>query len=388
MKLLLLTGLLLAMVFAANATRIEFGKNKIIDKPVYEDLYIAGADITINAPVHGDLIIAGGTITINDTVTNDILVAGGRVTFNGYVGDDIRCAGGNLMVMNNVAGDLVITGGTITIKKGITLGGLMASGGEITMNGSVAGPVSTMAGTLLLNGTAQKNIDCKGGKITINGTVQGPAVLAATDEIVIGNSAAFEKGVRYWSRNKRVDFKQSVKAGEAVYDPSLRMQHNRWYYLGFASVVGLIWYVGMVFLMIALVQYLFGNSMKKAADTAYNKALRSLGYGVLYWIGVPFAAAVACLTVIGVPLGVIVLLAYIVLLLLSTVITSVLGANWLNNRSATNWRYWRIVFVSLGIFIVLKILSFTPFLGWLILIVLTCIAFGALLQNINWRRVH
>jgi hypothetical protein len=386
MKHVIMLCLLLGIMYSVQATRIEWGKNPVINKPVYEDLYIAGGDIIINAPVYGDLIIAGGTITINDTVYNDILVAGGTVSFNGYAGDDIRCAGGKLNILKNVAGDVVATGGTIVIDKGATIGSLISAGGEVTLDGSVTGMVKNASGKLLLNGNVMKDIDCRGGNITINGTIHGHSVIAASDEIIIGDAAGFGNGVRYWVPGRRIDFKQSVKGGQVVYDPSLRMDSKQWYYLGFASFLGLLWYVGMALLMIMIVQYLFSATMKKAGQTAFDKALKSLGYGLLFLIAVPIAAVVAFITIIGVPIGIILLFSYVVLALLGTVIISVVAANWLNNRSNTNWRYWRMVFVALGIFIVFKILSGIPYLGWFIMGLLVCIAFGAILQNVNWRQ--
>jgi cell division protein FtsW (lipid II flippase) len=74
------------------------------------------------------------------------------------------------------------------------------------------------------------------------------------------------------------------------------------------------------------------------------------------------------------------------LLLLSTVITSVVAAHWLNNRFNYQWKYWKFVFAALGIFIVLKLITLLPFLGWLIALLTVCMAFGAILQNINWKR--
>jgi hypothetical protein len=291
-----------------------------------------------------------------------------------------------LKILKNVAGDVVAAGGEISFGKDVTIGNLIVSGGTITVDGIVNGTVKSVAGKLVLSGLVKKGIDCKGGTIIIDGTIQGPALLAANDRISIGSAASFSSGVRYWAPDKQTDFRQSVSAGQAIYDPSLRMDSDRWYYLGFASAVGVIWYLGMAFLMIMIIQYLFSATMKKAANTVYDKAWRSAGYGLLYWIGVPVAAAVACVTVIGVPVGLLLLFGYIVLLLLATTITSVVAAHWLNNRSASNFNYWRMVFVSLGVFVVLKILSFTPFLGWFILLALVCIAFGAIIQNINWRK--
>lgn len=390
MKYVVMLAVLLGAMYQAQAIRIESGKNPVINKPVYEDLYIAGGEILINAPVYGDLIITGGTVTINDSVTNDILVAGGTVSFNGYAGDDIRCAGGKLIILKSVAGDVVAAGGNIVIERNATVGSLVLAGGEITIDGRVAGSVKTASGKLLLNGNVMKDIDCRGGVITINGTVQGRAVIAASDKIVIGDNAVFNNAVRYWTPRatggKNVDFKQSVKQGQPVYDPSLQMGYSRWYYFGFSSVLGLLWYVGTVLLMIMIIQYLFSNTLKKAGQTAFDKTWKSLGNGLLFWIAVPVAAVIACITIIGLPVGIILMFSYIALALLATTIASVVAANWLNNRAGSNWQYWRMVFVALGIFILFKIVTFTPFLGWLILVALVCIAFGSILLNVNWRR--
>jgi hypothetical protein len=44
------------------------------------------------------------------------------------------------------------------------------------------------------------------------------------------------------------------------------------------------------------------------------------------------------------------------------------------------------VFAAFGVFVVLKLLTFTPFLGWFIYAVPACICFGAIILNIKWRR--
>lgn len=367
------------------AAQFRFNRTVTIDKPVYEDLYIAGGNVIVNAPVHGDLVAAGGTVQINDTVTNDILMAGGNVIFNGYAGDDIRCAGGDIKLLKNVSGDVVVTGGSVSIAAGSSIGNLMASGGEVVIDGNVTGFIKSMTGRLVLNGIAMKDIDCRGGTIIINGEVQGTAIIAATDEIIIGANAAFDNKVRYWSPGK-TDFGSSVNNGTAVYDSSLRVNYDRWYYLGFASVLGLLWYIAMVFLVIAVVQYLFSATMKKAGTIAYDSALKSLGFGILFWIGVPVAAAILLISMIGFPLGLILIMGYVMLLLLASAIAAVVIANWLNTRSLANWSYWRMVLAALGIFVVLKILLATPFLGWLLLLVIVCISFGAILLSINWRK--
>lgn len=374
------------LTIQAFSFRLEYGNNVVITQPVYEDLYISAGSVTINAPVFGDLICTGGTVNINDSVSDDIIVAGGTVTFNGYVGDDIRCAGGRLYIQKNIGGDLVIAGGQVTVNRDVVIGGgLLMGGGEITFNGTVSKSVKAGFGSLVFNGRAEKDIDVRGGNLQMNGTVMGPAIIAA-NKITIGNDASFNNNVRYWNDKGSVDFRQSIKNGKAVYDPSLKIETGRWYYLGGLSVLGLLWYIGMALLMIAIIQYLFNDTMQKAGDTVFNKTLRSSGFGLLFFVAVPIAAIIAFITIIGVPVGLLLLFNYIVLILLATVITSLVASHWINNRFNYHWGFLKLVFSALGIFMILKLISLMPFLGWLIVLLAICTAFGAILQNINWKR--
>ncbi len=382
-----LLGVILVMAILPVSAQMHWGRSVIIKEPVWKDLYIAGGNILIEAPVHGDLVVAGGTVRLADSVSGDVLVAGGQVIFDGPVGDDIRCAGGEIYILKPVTGDVVVTGGTINIERGATVGNIMAAGGDIALNGKVAGTVQSTSGLIVINGSVAEGIDCRAENIQINGVIGGAAILASGNRIIIGNQAVFRNTVRYWAgTNRDVDFKRSLKGGEAVFDPSLRIQLSRWYFLGFSTIAGLVWYIGMVLLMIMIVQYLFATTMKRAGNAAWSTPLKAMGYGIVFWIGVPVASLIAFVSVIGVPVGIILIGSYLLCVLLATVIASIVGANWLNGRSTGNWGYWRLVFTALLTFIVLKILSFSPFLGWLLLIVSVCLATGAVLININWRK--
>lgn len=381
--------LILTMQFSSvQAYRIEWGRTVTITAPVHEDLYIAGGTITINAPVYGDVIIAGGTITINDTISNDLLLAGGNVTINGYVADDIRCAGGELHILQHIGGDLVITGGTVEIAKDVIISsGLVTGGGTVVMNGIVNGDVRAAAGSFTFNGIANKNFDCRADKLILNGSVAGNSILAAR-EIIIQPNASFNNSIRYWNKEGKLNFRQSIKNGNAVFDPSLKMTSKNWYYLGHASILGLIWYLLTVFSFILLLQFLFANTFKKAGHDTGHSLLKSLGLGFLFFVGVPVAVALLLITIIGIPIGLIVMTSYVVIVLLATVITSLVFANWYNEKFGYNWGYWKTSLSAMAMFILFKLVSFTPFLGWLIMIVVACIAFGALLRNIDWRKRH
>jgi cytoskeletal protein CcmA (bactofilin family) len=388
MKMLISILTLSSITYSSRMPYLQYGEDVTINAPVHEDLYVAGGTVTVNAPVYGDLVVTGGRIDINDSVTHDILLAGGTAVFNGYAGDDIRCAGARLQISKDVGGDLVITGGKITIDKDVIIhGNLLISGGEATLNGTVKGNVNGGAGQFTLNGKIEKEMDCRAGEITVNGTVLGETVLAAKI-IEIGSTANFHNDVRYWNKEGSLDFKGTIKNGNAAYDPELKMETGHWLYLGFASFLILLWYLGAALLMIFILQYLFGVTLQKAAGTALSNSLKSIGFGFLFFIAVPIAVILSFFTIIGVPVGLILLFVYITVLFFSITITSLVAANWINNvYYGSRWKTWKLVLTAFGIFIVLKLASLTPFVGALIMAILVCLAFGAILLNIKWRKI-
>lgn len=376
-------------LFSATQTfsQLQSGENVTIQERTAHDLYVAGGTVTINAPVVGDLIIGGGTVTINDTITQDILVAGGTIFINGTVGDDVRCAGGKITISGNVVGDVIATGGTLDIQRGVKIGGnLISSGGEVVVDGEVEGMIKNASGTFTFTGKADNNLESRGGKIIINGIVEGSCILAA-NTIELGPEARFSRDVKYWNDEGSLEFGNSLAGGQATFDPSLEIENGRWHYLGFASILMVLWYLGTALVMIILIQYLFSNTLRKSADTVKNFSLKSLGFGFLFLIGIPAAVVVTMLTVVAIPIGILLMIGYITVILLGTIIVALLITHWINNTYyQSQWSAMRMVMTAFGIFVFLKLASLTPFVGPLIMLLLGCMALGGILQNVKWKR--
>jgi len=381
------TIILFFLSMISFAGEFEFGRTITISKPFYGDLYLSGGTIIINAPVYGDLVIAGGTIQINDTVTDDILIAGGTIDFKGFVGDDIRCAGGNITISGKIAGDVIVAGGEVKIEKSADMESLVITGGDILFEGTVRKSVKSIAGNFVLNGSVLENVDLQGGRMIINGSIGRKATLAASSDIVVGPGAHFGRSIHYWMPlNKRLQLPPGVADQQAIYDPLLSITYSRWYFLGASTLLGLLWYLGMALLMIAFIQFLFSSTFAKAGGTFHLKPFRAGGYGLLYFAGVPVAAVILMITIVGVPLGLIIALSYFILIILATVISSVVITNWAAYISNKTWSYWRTVLLALFTFVLLKIISFTPFFGKVLMFVIAAIAFGAILMNIKWKK--
>lgn len=154
---------------------------------------------------------------------------------------------------------------------------------------------------------------------------------------------------------------------------------------GYVSVVGFIWYYLGVFLFIVLIQYFFSKTLKKAADKAIHHTLRSLVFGFLFFTLIPVLISFLMATLLGIPLGLLVLIAYLSLVLLVVFISSVSVANWISSLGKWNWNFWILSLFALVVFLLINLLLMVPVVGWIVLGTLSCLAFGSVLLNVNWK---
>jgi len=354
-----------------------------ITSPINGDIYLAGRTIIIDAPIRGDLVAAGGSIIINDSIAADALLAGGEISINGPVGDDIRAAGGTLEISNDVSGDVLVSGGEIILKKDAKLhGNLSATGNRIEIFGDVMGSV-TAAGELVdLGGSVDGSLDARAKKIDVSGALNGYAVISA-NTIDILPEASFKKDVRYWNDDGSIDI--STDNIKVAYDPSVKVEQPRWELIGFSSVLMVLWYLGTALVVIWVIEYLFSKTLLNAAGVALEKTIGSIGYGIAFFIGVPAFCLGLGLTVLALPIAVILAIAYVIVVVLATVITAVVISNWINKvYYHSSWKVSKVALVAFGIFIALKFFTLTPFIGPVLMIIIACMAMGALTISV-WR---
>lgn len=362
------------------------GGSITVSVPVYGNLYITGGKVWVNAPVHGDLIVAGGSVEINDSVYNDVLLVAGEATLKGFIGDDLRCAGGRVRVSGDVAGDMLAAAGEVVIDSAAGIGSVTGSGGRITINGMVRNDVHAAAENFILNGRIAGVVSCKAKEITVNGTLEQGGTLAAAN-IRINPAAWFGKPVRYWSEAGKIYSNNPFIRSSAIYDPSLRMEYSKWYYLGHESALMLILHLGMVVVFLMTIQFLFGRVFKEAGKMAQLRTGNSLLGGVLYFTGVPFLSILALATVIAIPLALIASVLYVMLLLVSGAITALLAAHWWSEKKQYDWPSKFIVLAATCIYILVKLVSLIPIAGSVALIILYCWAFGSIILAFRQRQL-
>lgn len=140
-------------------------------------------------------------------------------------------------------------------------------------------------------------------------------------------------------------------------------------------------------LVILLLTLLTKNFFTDTAKRLQAQPGRSLLYGLLSIVLIPTASVLLFATVIGIPLGLLLLAIYGFSLFFLTAMSAVVLAKLLQMFYRRKWSRGKLFFVSVGVFIVLRLLVLVPILGWLFKTVVLLGCLGALLMT-KWEKMR
>ena len=379
--------LFLGFLFAlpSQASVIRGGETVSIDQPSEENHYLAGGEIYVRAPIGGDVFAMGGSIEISAPVADDVMLAGGELILKAPIGGDLRVAGGEVSIEANIAGDLLIAGGEVTVHPGVLIGGdLLLMAGNLEFHGEVGGDARIMGGEIELEGGSLQALQARAGKLQINTVVRGPSSLVA-EAIELGGEARFLGDVEYWSENGEIDFGPYLGEGaSARLNPDLATERKDagpgWMLPVYRFLAGA--------LLIVLLVYFAPSFFRKHAGYVSQHLGSSFGYGAAYFILVPLLAIIAMVTIIGLPVGLIMLAGYGVSLLLGGALASVILAYELEKRQGRHWTTGKVILVAIGISLGIRLVSLIPVLGWLVVFFLLAVTFGYLYKVLSRKYTH
>ena len=368
------------------ATTIESGQLVNIDLPLNEDLYVGANNLEINAVVNGDLIAGVRYCAIRDTIREDAIIFAENITIEAPILDDARLFGGQIHIRADIFGDLVVAGGTITIDRGVTIhGNLYIAGGTIDLQGRVVGEVELAGGEVDFNGTMEHTAKMRGENLNLAGVIKGSLELVAQN-IVLDDQVLFYQDIRYWTEAGTIDFGSSMQNNsQAIFDESLRVKldDKGWHRslgVGFAffSIARLL----SAALLLLLLVWAFQDFFRRASLRLIDNYSKSLGYGVLYLLGMPLLILLALVTIIGIPVGLFSMATYGLTLGFAHVFTALLITYWWQAYQFQKWKKGQVILVASGIFVALKLISWIPIVGWLISFMAIAITFGAILMEL------
>jgi cytoskeletal protein CcmA (bactofilin family) len=376
------------IVFAQAQTQItkdtiaESTQNGVATKFVSRNIYSAGANVRPSAAVEGDFVAVGGRVIIDQPVKGDVMLAGGSVDVRAPVGDDVRAAGGDINVESAIGGELFATGGNITLTKAARVASTASLfGGTVSIDGRIDGPLSVSAQKVVLNGEVNHDARFRAEQIELGPTakITGTLDYASPNEIKRADGATIGGAI------------SRMADDSAMHDRNMHEANRDWHMRMGRS--GSTW-VGSIFTFFALLAcaavflLIFPTFSAKASDAVRTSpwAAITIGFGAL--VCVPLLAILLFVTILGIPLGIIAVALYPVLLLLGYVVGVLFVARRAQNamsKDASGSFATTIGFYALALLLVM-LLGRLPFVGGLVVFVITIVGIGASLIEMYSRR--
>jgi cytoskeletal protein CcmA (bactofilin family) len=331
---------LLALPTGTSATEFRHDKQVTIakDEVIHSDLYAAGGRIRIEGTIEGDLVVAGGEVEITGHVLGDVLSSSGALRLTGRVDGNIRGYAGNVSLKGTVGRNVTVIGGEVVIDRDAKIGGSLVSFcGEESIDGQIGRDLLVFAGQVNITGTIAGSARIKGGELHIDSSAQ---IRGAVD----------------FQGDKPAEVSPRAKLASPVHYEKLRHGPD------YSSVHYYLWQViwAAAYILFGLVLFAL---MPKFSEDAVRSAERygiSAGLAVLAGFGVPIAACIACVTMVGLIIGLSTLALWYASLYFGQVIVGAVIGQWLMGRSREVWPLIGRMAVGL---LILRICTTIPHVG-------------------------
>jgi cytoskeletal protein CcmA (bactofilin family) len=329
-----------------------------VETVIDDDIYIFGDNVLISGTVLGDVIAFGGLVSISGNVTGDVMAAAGNVIIDGYVGDDVRVGTGTLTVNGFVGDDMVAGSGNIVVSDDAKIKGDVVFGsGVMDLGGDVTGNVTGRADTVKLSGNIGGNVelDVKYLNVLPGASINGNLTYTAPEE------AEIQSGI--------------VGRDITFNERPLREKEER---IGASSIIW--WFTKYLALLVVglLVLAVLPNRIPAAARAVPEGSLMNLAAGFLLIVAGLVGSILLFVTVIGIPLGLLLLFMTVGVLYTVRLIFGLWLGGMIFSRLGKESRPW--MDMVLGLFLLL-IFTSLPWVGFWIYLAVTVITTGALFNE-------
>jgi cytoskeletal protein CcmA (bactofilin family)/anti-sigma factor RsiW len=324
---------------------------------VKTDLIVAADRAVIDGDVDGDLISWSRSLTVNGHVSGDILGGGELITVNGTVDGNVRAFCQTLEISGSVGKNLMAWTGNVTLdRRGKVVGTGTIGAGDIDLDGYIGHDLLAFFKTLDLNGSVGGNLRTQGRSLTIG----SGAEIAGTAKFKGPNPPNVSPGAKLGGAMEFIHYERGPDRTSPRY-----YRHQI-----------LLWGAGFVF---GLVLLLVAPGFFYDVANACKKVGPSSGLGVLFLLGLPVAAILVCITIVGIPVGITALFLYLIALYSTQVFVGAwLGERILGAGVGFGPTLGRLA-LGLGI---IRLLRMIPYLGALVGAIVIVWGLGALVLTL------
>ncbi|MDB5084589.1 MAG: hypothetical protein JWN30_1475 [Bacilli bacterium] len=312
--LLLLLGIVLAAfapipaTYAASdpqASDIVIEKSANLQGP----RFFVGNSVQIDGQIDGELFVIANKVTINGTITGNAFIAATQVVVNGKIGDLAGIVASSAQIGGGIGGS---AGGFIQTLN-------------VTQTGSIGRDLMLYGQNVTIAGQVHRAVLGKGQSLAVSGAV-GEIHNASFAQISFAPSSHVAGDVDYTSSSAAQVLSGALIGGKLTQhlpaiaqstDGGSNLAASTFLFIGSVLVEYLIW------LLLYRKMPVFLSAVSYRIIRSFGA---SLGIGVAALLLTPIVILIALITVVGIPLGLLLLILYIAAILLSPVlIHSTLG---------------------------------------------------------------
>ncbi|HSW81168.1 MAG TPA: hypothetical protein VLG40_02110, partial [Candidatus Saccharimonas sp.] len=359
--LLIGLGALLSFTFVGvtHASDVRMGDKSTVatSETIDSSLFITGQDVLVAGTVKGDVYCLGANVKIIGTVEGDVMCAGQSVLVAGKVEGNVRVAAQQVDIAADVSGDATLVGDSVV------LGNDGHIGRDLTVGGN----------HISLEGTIGRDVMAKSQKFTLAGSV-GRTVGVNAGSIMLAATAHIGGDFNYKSKNEAGVSKTSIINGSTHYTPDTTNQTIETVRSVMANAFFML--IALLILGWALVLAV-PRKVDTASQTLQKRPFASFGLGVLAVIATPVVSVALFITGVGLPLGLVMLAAWLISLMVALPVAGY-ACGWLLTRQF-NWpaRGRRLANMTIGVAL-LVVISVIPAIGPAALLLAGAAGVGAL----------
>ncbi|MDQ6750482.1 MAG: polymer-forming cytoskeletal protein [Actinomycetota bacterium] len=246
--------------------------------------------------------------------------------------------------------DRVVVVGPVTVPRGEVAHDVVVGDGDVVVSGQVSGDLVVAKGTVKISGTVKGDVFAISDRITID-----PGARVGGDVSYVNEKPAVASGAQVSGKVKRVNV-------DKIAGP-----------VGFAAGIGAWLAISISALLLGLLAlWLAPRAALAAQETAETRKGRSFAWGLALFFGIPIVAVILLVTLLGLPLGLLMLLALLPLYALGYTTSA-----WALGRRLLGADRGRILAFIAGT-VILRLVALIPIAGGLVWFLATVFGLGVL----------
>jgi hypothetical protein len=317
---LVLAGLCAALALPVTAGATEFHKIEGAyelskDETVKSDLFVTCGRGRIDGTVEGDLFFFGQSVEISGHIKGDAIIFAGSTRINGQIDGNIRSFTNNLTIMGTVGKNVLTFNEVVNLDSAGKVGGSLTAFGEsVGVDGHLGRDLVVFADQTIISGAVDGGIQAKGRTMSIGSSAQvaGPVRFEGDNPATVSSGAKLASAVQF-----------------------TKAEHKSRYTEGHYYVWRVIWTAA--FVLFGMVLILLLPKFAEETVRAGERFGAPVGLGVLVFFAVPIAAIIACVTVVGIPLGVLTLGLWFLAINCAEIVVGTVVGNWILGKTSDTW---------------------------------------------------